>query len=125
MWTMIKRFYYDKFNINPMVIEYISVQDILKKCATGYSNKRIANSLNEDVNYISDTILEFFDFYGWEYDLDVNPLALYNRSTGDFERYRQEVSMVSSLVDSKLLELSFNICKRYNYIERIVRENYE
>lgn len=122
LWDLIKHFYKEKFNINPDVIEYISVNEILKKCVTGYSNDRIANSVNEPVEYVKDVIKDFFGFSGWEIDLDANPFAIYNRSRGDFNRYKEEISMVSSIFNDYIIKLSYNICKKYDYIKKIIKD---
>jgi hypothetical protein len=124
LWDCIKKFYELKFNIPSRIIDYIAVQSILKKCTSGYSNRRISYAINEPIDYVKEVIEEYFGFSGWMTDLDVNPLALYNRTKGEFIPFDQEVRMVSSLMNYTNIEISFKICRKYYMIEREILKYY-
>lgn len=120
LWDSIKKIYKVNFNISENIIEYYSVLDVLKKCVSGYSNLRISFGLKDNIKYIRELLYEFIGFSGWDYDLDFSPIAVYNRCDNNYERYRQDVIMVSSVTSDSIIELSFLLCKKYKEIERII-----
>jgi hypothetical protein len=76
-WETIKSFYREKFGTAPEMVELAPVLDLLRLCASGASNKSIANFFNES----EEGLMELFDahlgFMGWKQDLSFSPLKLY------------------------------------------------
>jgi hypothetical protein len=125
LWDVIKLFYKQNFNIPERVIDYISVKPILIKSLSGYSNHRIALSLNEDIEYIVNILYEFLKFDGWDEDLEFNPIATFNKIKGNLENYRQEVLQNSSITNIRLIDKTFYLCERYyKRIEREIQKYY-
>ncbi len=125
LWSLLKHFYNVKFNIPNRVVDYIAVQDILKKSISGYGNSRIAYSIGETIIYIKEVLNEFLDFGGWTLDLDVNPLAIYNRSNNSFINFRQEILMLTALMSDPDIYVSFYLCKKYKKIESEIKKYYD
>ncbi len=124
LWSLLKHYYSVKFNIPTRVVDFIAIQDITKKSISGYSNSRIAYSVGETIIYIKEVLEEFLDFGGWTLDLDVNPLAIYNRSNDNFINFRQEILMLTSLMSDIDINVSFSLCRKYKKIESEINKYY-
>jgi len=122
LWEVIKNSYNNNFNIPDQVLEYYANFEIIKRCAYGYSNYRIALALDESVTYISEIILSIFGFFGWEQDLDFNPIAVYNRCIGNYPKYYQEVIVISVFSSDKVIALSYILCEKFKEIERMIEK---
>lgn len=122
VWDSIKSLYEKNFNIPGYVLEHYSNMEILRRCVSGYSNLRISYSIGDDIKYVKEALLCSLGFEGWEIDLDFSPIALYNRCKGDYERYRQDVLMVSCITPDSAIEISFLLCDRYKDIERDINK---
>lgn len=123
LWNAIKLIYREKFLIPDKVIDYIAVRPILIKSLSGYGNERIARSMGESILYIRSVLMEFLNFDGWNFDLDYNPIAFYNRIHGNLEWFRQEVLMVSKISNIKLIDKSFHLCRNfYEIIEKEIKK---
>jgi hypothetical protein len=120
LWDFIKYLYKKHFNIPGDVIEYYSLEPILKRSITGYSNTRLAYSYNITSQDIKNILNKYMGFDGWNNDLDVNPLAIYNRYCGNYLLFTQEIKMVSTLMDDFSIDLSFVLCKRFVAIQRMI-----
>jgi hypothetical protein len=122
LWEVIKKSYSNNFNIPSDVLEYYANLEILKRCVFGYSTSRIAFSFNETITYIASVLVSLLGFSGWERDLDFNPIAVYNRSDDNYNKYYQDVIMVSSISTDRVITLSFNLCRKFKEIERLINE---
>lgn len=120
-WIDFRKYYARKFGTTEQMVDLIASYETIRLCVTGYSNRRISNRLLISVIDVEETIFEFLDFLGWDYDLDFSPIALYNKSNGIFMAYEQEISMVTGrLSDYSLVVRSFDICRKFLKIkERI------
>lgn len=125
LWDYIKELYKEKYNIPPEVIDYVSVQPILKRCVTGYGNKSICYAVRENIDYVSQVIFQYLSFPGWTDDLDLNPLAIYNRYNGNYEYFKQEIQMFSPYFKEEIVKYAFDMCKKYKEIEKEIKEIYE
>ena len=85
LWIDLVKFYGDNFHIPAIVVEYMVVLDILRESVTGYSNSRISNKYDLSIQEVSEILNEFLGFAGWNFDLDFNPIALYNKSNSNFQ----------------------------------------
>lgn len=78
-WELLKQFYKTNLGIEGKVVEYLAVVDILKLCAEGHSNLKIALMSDFEEEYVKCVIQEYFKFDGWSTDFDFNTRALYER----------------------------------------------
>jgi len=123
LWDEVKKYYEEQFSIPQIVTEYISVQEILKRSATGYSNRRIARQFNLPTKYVENVLIDHLLFTGWESDLDFNPLALYNKVYGDYVAYNYEIQLTTPIVYSKfIVNISYNVSKEYNIIKEKIKK---
>lgn len=118
LWDCIKSVYVNEHNIPEAIVDMIAVEPILRHCVTGYSINKIVRYTLMQRKYIKTVINEYFEFDGWNDDLDFSPLAFYRRSFGSVVRFEEEIKMVSSIKNDMIAFLFF-ICKRY---EDIVKE---
>lgn len=123
-WKAIKSLYLEKLDIPEDIVEKLSSELILKKCAMGLSNLRISKQLDLDMPFIIDTLLTYFNFSGWKFDLDFSPLAIYNRCDGDFNCFEQEVKTISPFDFDRDIKLAFFICSVYNNIREEISKFY-
>lgn len=120
LWEVVKLFYKQNFDIPEIVIDYIAVEPILIKSLSGYSNTRIAQSMQDSVDYISGILSDFLRFDGWNEDLDFNPLAFYNKSKGNLNLYREEILQNSVVSNVRMIDKTFYLCR--NYYNEIKKE---
>src|SRR3990172_9620284 len=90
-WKLIRLANEKYLKIPPQVSDYLAVQDILRLCSYGLSNKTIANRLDMDVDYITDTLMHYIEFSGWVQDMDFNPYYIYQRSNKSFGKYNKDL----------------------------------
>jgi hypothetical protein len=84
-WDLLKRIYKDRFNVEPILVDYIAVSDILYLCAEGKSNKEISLALDFDEEYIQSVLKQFFRFDGFIQDVAFNVRNLYRKNK--YNRY--------------------------------------
>lgn len=126
VWDYVAKLYERNFGVSRKTLDLVAVDPILKMCVEGYSNRRIANSLfRSDVKYVEKSLVEFMDFYGWDYDMDISPWAVYNRSNDDYNNFYQEMITSSPYVSDSNIKISFYLCRRYKTIRKEIKERYE
>ncbi len=109
-WEEVKRFYKERFGIEPVLVELMSDINILRLCATGASNNAITEFLSlplEDELFhpVSDVIDKYYGFRGWANNLDYSPLRLLESG---------------ELTD----ELQIRVCETYLALERLLDEKW-
>ena len=122
-WAKIKRFYWHTFGIPERIIDYMAVTDIIKKFLTGYSNMRIANTLKLSTKYVEDVLEEYIGFRGWKTDLDVNPLAIYNRCRGNYRCFVEDIRSVSSVISENFMIALYYLVKMYYQLVKEIEDN--
>jgi hypothetical protein len=125
VWELIQKLYQKKHGIPPEVLDLIAVKPILMKCASGYSVARIAAATGNPVKYVIEVLNDYFNFPGWDDDLDFNPLAIYNRCNGDFFRYDLEVQMASPIAKGSVIGMTFALCRGYCEYKKEIEKYYE
>lgn len=124
-WNLVLNYYSKAFSYPYEIVEYLAVRDILKRNCMGYSNYRIAKKLKMKVQYVSDSIFQFFGTYGLLSDLSYSPLAIY-KNNRTLESFTNEVN--STECYSKLhKEIIYNMyisCKIFFEYEEELK-NYE
>jgi hypothetical protein len=124
-WNLFTEYVNKEFGVSCELLNYIAVEEILLCCATGLSNKTISNICNCKEKYIIEVLNEFFNFDGWEEDLDVNILHLYESSGKLIDSYEILIKMISSVYESIDIKKSYDICKKYEEIIKRINKYYE
>jgi hypothetical protein len=123
-WEYVKNFYVQHLHFPPRVVDYIAVDQILKYCVEGISVKSIAGYTESDEEYIAQVLVEFLEFLGWSEDLDVNPLAIYERLNGDYKEFRTEIELLTPLMPSVKINKSYGLVRKYLRIRKEVDKYY-
>lgn len=123
-WEKFRKYYAELFGITLELVDCLAVYDVLRMCACGYANYRIARKTKLDIQYIEETLFTYFDFYGWNFDLDFSPIALYNRSNDNIVYFEQEIRMVSNRTDERFINRMFEVCQRFSKIKMEVEDFY-
>lgn len=123
-WEVIQKIYKELFGVEPEVINFIAVKDILRLCCYGMSSKRISSELFVGEEYVTDVLIEYFDFGGWEETLEINPLSLYNSTIefSDFVKYIEDFAEDS--INKNLIHAAYEMCKKYEKLKELLK-NYE
>jgi hypothetical protein len=123
IWEDIKKYYWDNFKIPNYVLDYISIFEIIKGCACGISNKNLSETFDFSEKEISDILINYLDFPGWNYDTEIN---LYNvfLSAINFEKYKDYIIKITDKLCIDDILKSYKICEKVSNIERIINEYY-
>ena len=109
-WTEFKEKFVDRNpELDPKLLDYIAVYDILRLGVNGLSNVEIADRLGLDVEYVIKTLWEFLGMEGYKESLEFSPLKQYLLYKN---RPEQPVAVFSSM------------CEIYLQIERKIEEYY-
>lgn len=119
VWETVKSFYREKFGTAPELVELAPILDLLRLCASGASNRSIANFFNET----EEGLMELFDahlgFYGWKNDLPLSPLKLYKEM-----HYPMEQEFINAVILKHGHLLGIDLRKMYEsarLVERLER----
>jgi hypothetical protein len=123
-WQTVIDFYKIAFGIPEKVVNFLAVYEILESCCTGMSNDTIAKYLSEDSDYVKGVLIEFLNFRGWDKDLDISPLFVYNKVSGMKELYWASVMAIPDLIPRSYVEKSYSICNKFLKIERMINKYY-
>lgn len=106
VWENVKRFYKEKFDIEPEIVDLYCDYSVLLMCATGASNQSIANFLGMERKEVAAIVNKYFDiFYGWGEDLSTNPLKMYR--------------------DGELIDyLELKVCEKFVELEKLLDEKW-
>ncbi len=117
LWDLIKYYYKIKFNIPPEYIEFVACYSILLDCVVGYSTKSIARRHKLPQDYVESVLVEYFNFFGWEDDLDISPIAIYRKTNKNFDYFVQEILTTSAYIDYNDFKRIFLICKKFDVLD--------
>lgn len=123
LFNYLHNFYIDKLNFTEEEFELLCNISILNLCAEGLSNNSIVRRTNIVGDSVVETIKKYFYFDGWEKDLDLNPLKVYN-SSEDLDEYVYNISMVSPLMELDIIMQSYYICKLYIELDNRLEKKY-
>lgn len=123
-WETLRQVYSAGHKIDPVLVDYIAVSDILRLCCEGCSNAKIASITDNDIYYVENTLREFLDFDGLSYDLNVNFRNHYKRNKYNKYQCIACVKQSSYTVPEKDLLDLFRINGIYDNIEKKVEEYY-
>lgn len=100
-----KKFYKERFNIDPEIVEYVANLDVLLLCVSGYSNQEIADATGLTVNDVILILVRNFGHSGFNVNLGISPILLYRNGT-------------------ELPNDLYELCKRYGEIESLINEKW-
>jgi hypothetical protein len=123
-WELVKNFYEERLHVPKEIVESTAVYDILELAAKGFSNSYISESLQMDKRYIRDALIDFLHFTGWKMDLDISPIDVYNRCSGNFTCFANEYELVSSMYNKDEVLISYTVCKAFTNIKKGLDDYY-
>ena len=114
----------NSFGISPELVDLLADNDILIMCVSGSSNATISKNLDIDIESINEIILNILDFTGWKYDMDINPLSIYNdlaflENKGGYPLFKEFDIIISKKnpdIGEKDRKTMFRLCKLYDSI---------
>jgi len=122
-WKCVKDFYINILKVPPTIVDILSVYEILNDCCSGFSNKSISDFYDIPEDYIRKLLKRYLKFTGWEKDLDINPLMIYNKVVGDEESFYAFAMPAGVLTKDELLT-SYKACKIFDRMERKLNKFY-
>ena len=122
IWEKVKELIHNKTGISFEVLDLLAVNEILLQCVQGLSIAHIAYYVDQDEDYVSNVLEEFLGFSGWSLDLDFSPIVCYNR-TNSLVEFLKEVDSFSPLTTKFVAKLSYEICRKYKKLERIIKND--
>ncbi len=129
-WGKILELIEASLSVPRRIIELIAVKDILTLSASGVANHKIASVLDLDPFYVKSVLIEFIDFSGWAYDLDLNPYSIFinliSKGYTEFTDFKKELFVISPYMNDEILTRNaFQICRRLYDIEREIEKEYK
>lgn len=109
-WEQIKKFYQDKFGVEPALVDLMADYDILKLCASGSGNKRISEFLSMDMKDVTFILDKCLGFGGWNNDLTFSPLSIYSQL--EDKSYESFVDKVVKTADD---DFAWNLNRELNH----------
>ena len=116
-WEDFKKFYNEKFGASDEIVELIASIDILRLCSFGLSNSHIAKLLDIKEEHVITTIDYYFNFLGYDKDLDLNPYNIYQNNK-DYASFKNELRIFSNLIVDNTIEMCYNICVTYEQLRK-------
>lgn len=125
---ILKQIYKEKFNIDEVLVDLMADRDILHLTASGSSNISISKFLDIDIEDIKSVNKDFYGFDGWETDLDLNPIGIYNNmvkmQTYSYEIFYHEISTISPYFDEDTIQKMYEICSKFHTIDKLLEEEW-
>ena len=111
-------------HIDPEIIDLISVIEICKYCADGYSNLTIAEKCDYAVADVVPILVKYLSTYGWPKTLGISPYLQYKKAIGERNAFITIFMDADPMLDISTANLAYDICKRYAKIEEKINEHY-
>ncbi len=125
LWEEIKTFYKEKFNIEPRLVDVMSDFNIIRLCASGSSNKQIANMFEMDEKDISYLLNKYFEFEGWLHNVPFSPSRIYKGlDTKDKESFKNTVISQFGYIDDQVLDNMYKSSEIVSELERILDDEW-
>jgi hypothetical protein len=121
-WQDIRKWISVRSAVPEIVIDYISVSNILKLCVNGLSNYKIAYFNDTTEEYVASILYRYFGFKGWDFDLDLNPWRIYKTTLGNYELYQMKIWDLTNLLDCDIIQISYKLCKKYETIREEIEQ---
>jgi hypothetical protein len=123
-WEEIKEYYKYTFRIENELVELMADFDIVLLCATGASNKKIAEFFEVDESDVKSILGNRIKFGGWELDLPLNPYNIYTSMVGKFDsdekfkvNFKSHKLLTSKISDKETIDLIYFVCKSCRNLE--------
>jgi hypothetical protein len=123
-WAEIRTMLSKAKNMPEIVVDYLSVLNVLKQCVHGLGNMKIAYFNDLEVEQVESILFQYFGMKGWLLDLDLNPWGIYCTAQGNYELYEMKILSLTNLVDYDIINTSYKLCKKYQTIREEI-ENYD
>ena len=123
-WIITRKFISDVIGIPEYILDYIAVDDILRRSLSGRSNRAIAKDLKMKIYYIVHVLDQFLESNGWEEHAEYNPLALYYKSGMDYDKFKEEMAMSYHVYDEQYFVICFNMCEKFRLMREEVKKYY-
>lgn len=121
-WDLLKSLYKEHLGIEPIVLDYIATQQILKMAVEGRSTKTIAIALDYDEQYIMQTLFDLLYFNGFSGDLGFNARSLFIRHRYNKYAFMSTARTLDHEVSDFELSESFRINSLFDIVERKISE---
>jgi hypothetical protein len=105
-----------------IVVDHMSILNLIKMCANGLGNMKIGYYNDLDVEVVEKTLFRYVGFKGWDLDLDLNPWRIYCTTQGNYELYEMKILSLTNLVDYDIIHTSYKICKKYEQIREEINK---
>jgi len=119
LWDRVKRLYFEKFGYTDTLVEMVASSQILKLCASGASNKQIADVLEIDIDVVVEELEKWLYFSGWDEQLECNPLVVWRALDGKLVKGMAVHNFWFELPDE-----AHDIVLRYLKIEKIIMKEW-
>jgi hypothetical protein len=125
LWNEVKDFYYERFGIAPELVEIAPILDLLRLCASGSSNKTIANFFNETEEGLMELFDAYLGFMGWEKDLSFSPLRVYKElNCGSSDIFTDAVVQTYGYKVDQDIKRMYESAKMVEKLERLFDEKW-
>ena len=101
-YDAVKKFYIEKFNLDPELVDLNSNYSILLMCASGAGNSSIAKFLNIPEGSVELVLNEVFGFVGWKEDLEINPYKIYKQAPQNVPNSMKEMCVTMERIEKRL-----------------------
>lgn len=123
-WAEIRKLISDTKNVPELVVDYLSVFNVLKMCVQGLGVMKIAYFNDMEWEQVEDILFRYFGMKGWLLDIDLNPWQIYCTTQGNYELYEMKILSLTNLVDYDIIHVSYKICEKYKTIKEEI-QNYD
>jgi hypothetical protein len=123
-WETVRKYYTEKFDIPPRIVDAIACDELLLLCVSGLTNRSIAYHLDMDIEYVEKVVQEFLKFRGWDYDLDINPFHVYNNHK-EYEDFCETSRIITPLLNKTEMNKSYNLCRKFEKLRKEINEYYD
>lgn len=121
LWEQFKKYYMNLHKVSERIVDLIAVIDIIRLCAKGLSNKSISKFLDMDEEYIRSVLIEFIDFEGFDKNLDMDILDVFQRSSS-IEEFSQRISEITPLISEGDKQKGYEVCMKYFQLKKELDE---
>lgn len=124
LWELIKKFYKQKYGYSDSLIEYIAVRPIIIKSLSGESNITISLNTEYKAKEVEEILTNVLGFHGWEKDLEINFLAMYNNCGRNPAKFRESILSAGIDVPVENTDTLFELMERFAFWERTMKDFY-
>lgn len=125
LWHQIKKFYREKFGIEPDLVNLMADFDIMRLCASGSSTVSIAEFLGANPDDVADLLDMRLGFFGWGKDLTFSPLRVYNKlEDKNLESFRNKVVTAYGYIHNDDITKMYSAAELISRLEQLLDEKW-